>query len=415
MRIPDRRFVTSTFILGVGMLVAQVISFGISPVLTRLYVPEGFGTLAVFMSVVNIIGVVATGRYELAVMLPADDEEAINIVQLSIFTLMLTTLLMWGILFMGVKVIPFVRRWQLPNAVIHLMPAGIFSLGVYNTYSYMILRKKYIKQLSISHVVRSSVTAATQTVGGLCRFVIGLPIGVAIGYFVAALYLRRLINPRIGFKMKLHDIKRLAKRYRKFPTYSTASILLNTVARESPSILLAYLWGTQVAGFYYLGQRVIGMPLTLACSTIGRIFLQRAAEEQRTTGTATRSLRETLRFVGLLSVIPFPLLMIFAPRFFAVVFGTEWYTAGIFARVLVPLWWIRFIVVPITTVFEIFQRQEMTTVWNLCLCITTFGCFLLGKYFCQDTVWVLGLFAGVQTLLYIGLLVMALRVARCQT
>ena len=413
MRIPDRRFVTSAFILGVGMLVAQVISFGISPVLTRLYVPQGFGILAVFMSVVNIIGVIATGRYELAVMLPADDEEATNIVQLSIFTLMLTTLFIWGVLFIGVKTLPFIRRWQFPNAMIHLIPVGIFSLGVYNTYSYMTLRRKYIKQLSISHVVRSSMTAATQTVGGLCRFVMGLPIGVAIGYFIATLYLRRSINPHMRFKIKLHNMKGLAKRYRKFPTYSTASILLNTVARESPSILLAYLWGAQVAGFYYLGQRVIGMPLTLACSTVGRIFLQRAAEERRTSGAATRSLRETLRFVGLLSVIPFPLLMIFAPRFFVVVFGTEWYTAGIFARVLVPLWWIRFIVVPVTTVFEVFQRQEITTVWNLGLCITTFGCFLLGKYFFQNNVWTLGLFAGVQTLLYTGLLVMALRVARC--
>ena len=65
-----------------GTSLAQAIPIIISPILTRIYTPEDFGLLALFLSITNIIGSVANGRYELAIMLPKEDEDAINIAAL---------------------------------------------------------------------------------------------------------------------------------------------------------------------------------------------------------------------------------------------------------------------------------------------------------------------------------------------
>jgi len=67
-----------------GTSIAQAIPLAISPILTRIYTPKDFGVFALYISIASIISVVATGRYELAIMLPKKDDDAINLVVLSI-------------------------------------------------------------------------------------------------------------------------------------------------------------------------------------------------------------------------------------------------------------------------------------------------------------------------------------------
>ncbi len=66
-----------------GTGIAQAIPIAIIPILTRMFSPEDFGLLALYAACVSILGVVATGRYEIAIMLPKDDEDARLLLQLS--------------------------------------------------------------------------------------------------------------------------------------------------------------------------------------------------------------------------------------------------------------------------------------------------------------------------------------------
>jgi O-antigen/teichoic acid export membrane protein len=80
---PKSEFAKNVLTLMTGTTIAQAIPIAISPILTRIYTPEDFGVFALYMSLASIISVVATGRYELAIMLPKKDDDAINIVALS--------------------------------------------------------------------------------------------------------------------------------------------------------------------------------------------------------------------------------------------------------------------------------------------------------------------------------------------
>ena len=81
---PKSEFARNVLTLMTGTTIAQAIPIAISPILTRIYTPEDFGIFALYMSMASILSVVATGRYELAIMLPKKDEDAINIVALSL-------------------------------------------------------------------------------------------------------------------------------------------------------------------------------------------------------------------------------------------------------------------------------------------------------------------------------------------
>ena len=76
---PKSEFSRNVFTLMTGTTIAQAIPIAISPILTRIYTPEDFGLLALFLAITIIIGSIANGRYELAIMLPEKDEDAINI------------------------------------------------------------------------------------------------------------------------------------------------------------------------------------------------------------------------------------------------------------------------------------------------------------------------------------------------
>ena len=82
---PEGSFVANVLILMTGTTIAQAIPIVASPIITRIYAPDEFGTFALYMAIVSIVSVMATGKYELAVMLPEKEEDAINLVALSIF------------------------------------------------------------------------------------------------------------------------------------------------------------------------------------------------------------------------------------------------------------------------------------------------------------------------------------------
>src|SRR2546425_10423373 len=91
--LPKSEFIRHILTLITGTTIAQAIPLVVTPILTRIYSPQDFGLFALYMSIIAILGVVATGRYELAIMLPEKDEDAINVVYISFIITLATSLI----------------------------------------------------------------------------------------------------------------------------------------------------------------------------------------------------------------------------------------------------------------------------------------------------------------------------------
>jgi O-antigen/teichoic acid export membrane protein len=79
---PGSEFSKNFLILFRGTLIAQAIPMILMPVLTRLYSPDEFGVLELFISVSTILGTIANMRYVLSIVLPDKKEDAWNIMGL---------------------------------------------------------------------------------------------------------------------------------------------------------------------------------------------------------------------------------------------------------------------------------------------------------------------------------------------
>ena len=98
------------FTVAGGTFFSQIIPLAILPILTRLYSPEEFGTLALYIAFFSILSVVVTGRYEMAIMLPKKEKDAISLFQISfLFSFIFSIFFLLVILFNSESIISFLK------------------------------------------------------------------------------------------------------------------------------------------------------------------------------------------------------------------------------------------------------------------------------------------------------------------
>src|SRR5690606_34831965 len=84
--IRRNRFFNNVIVAMTGVAAAQLITFLLMPVITRLYTPQDFGLLATFTALIGILAPLATLSYTNAISIPKDDDNAVSIAKLSIFS-----------------------------------------------------------------------------------------------------------------------------------------------------------------------------------------------------------------------------------------------------------------------------------------------------------------------------------------
>jgi len=157
-----KSFASDVLTLVGGTTFAQIVSLLAAPILTRLYGPEDFGVWALFISVTGIIGVIACLRYELSIMLPESDEDAINLLALSIAIVIMTSIVTIPLIYIFKDpLVVALNSPQLENYV-WLIPPFILISGVFLALNYWNSRTKNFKRLSFAQVSSSLSSTGTQ-------------------------------------------------------------------------------------------------------------------------------------------------------------------------------------------------------------------------------------------------------------
>ena len=372
MQKTKSEFTKNVVTLMTGTAVAQAIPIAISPILTRIYTPEDFGVFALFVAIISILGNIANARYELAIMLPKKDEDAINIFALGFIITCVISLSILSLVFMfndyftellGNKEIGF---W------LYFVPLAVFFSGLWNILNYFNNRKKNYKDLRNATILKSIVLAIVQlSVGFIKNGASGLISGQLLSNMFANMKLLKNIlkNKLLLSKISLVKIIALAKKYRNFPKYSLMGSILNTLTQHLTSILISVFYNTSTLGFYSIAQKILGMPSTLLGNSIGQVFFLQASKEKQSTGRAVNSFKNILKKLIIFGFPPFFILYFISEDLFSFVFGSEWIIAGTYTKILVPLFFINFVVGTISPIDTIMEKQKIYLFFNLVLLI----------------------------------------------
>jgi len=245
--------------------------------------------------------------------------------------------------------------------------------------NYYYTRKRGYGLISRARISRSIIMAIIQMfVGLLLQIGGGLIYGNLVSYFAGNyVFLRNKIKKNIFEDISVFSLIKQGKRYANFPKYSIFGSLANILSIHAISIFITSIYSTTLLGFYSLVYRVLAMPLTLIGNSIGQVYLQKSVEEKNKTGLVIVTFKNTLIKLIAITIPIFGILYFFIDDLFTIVFGSQWAIAGVYARILMPLFFIRFIVSPLTVTCSIFEKQKMALIWQITFLVNIFLVFII--------------------------------------
>lgn len=406
---PEGSFVANVLILMTGTTIAQAIPIVASPIITRVYAPDEFGTFALYTAIVSIVSVMATGKYELAVMLPEKEEDAINLVALSIFLSSFISLTALGTIWIFNE--PIIRYIGNPESSgwLYLVPLAVIITGIYVTFNYWLNRKKQYRSLAISKIFQSIFISGISIGMGFVGFgVNGLILGGIGGQIVATGILGWQVWKEDKSKTKFVTNEKMtwgAKKYIDFPKYSIPADFLYVISNQMPIFLLSIFFNGTIIGFYALTQRVLASPIALIAAAILDVFKQRASSDYMAYGNCKDIYVKTFKSLAFFTIIPFILFFFAAPDIFAFIFGIKWRIAGEYAQILSVMYALKFISSPLTYMYYIAGKQKEDFLLHIYIGLSTFLALIFGYYIFGNVKAMLSMFSINYSIVYIIFLI----------
>jgi|HubBroStandDraft_6_1064221.scaffolds.fasta_scaffold04379_3 lipopolysaccharide exporter len=360
-------FISHVATLITGTAISQAITFGAMLVLTRLFAPEAFGLLAVFMTIVSLFSVLGGARYELAIMLPGEDRVAANVFQAA--TLILTGICILALLAIALFHLrlaamlgePLVDSW------LWAIPAVLFVSGFYQILGYWCGRMKRFRHVAVSRIAQSSGTVAMQIAlfllhaNGGVALIGGWIFGQALGSMVLLVQVVRQDGAFLWKSWDIRTIPGLLHTYRNFPFYKAPYSFVSNSSSQLVVVVIRMFSSLTTVGLYSMASRAIYLPVTLVASSMNQVFYEKAATETapgRLEAFVNRALR-----IQVVLMTPLLFFAAFESRLvFAAVFGTQWTESGAFASFLAFAGYMYFLTSWLDRLFDVHSRQRLALV-----------------------------------------------------
>ena len=358
--LSQNKFLRNVSTLAFGTIISQAIVVLSSPLLTRIFTVEDFGVLQIFTSITVFFAVISTGRYELAIGLPKEDDDALRIIKLIIFigfaisTLYFITIFILKFFF---KYEDYTRFLVGNNA--YVAPIYIFFIAIFSALSYWNQRKKKYKLINYSNAIQVISATFFSILFGFFGFHDGMIWSLVIGIIVACFYILIKENLVLVIWNQKNNLLALAKVYKSFPRYMIFSDLSLTASQQFIPLIFSVLYSNTIVGLYSLANRMLRLPNIVLTSSIANVFRNDAIDEIRNKGNCEELYISTFKKLIFMSLPIYILVFIFSPKIFVLIFGVKWEMAGYFARVLSTMLLFEFVATPLNTIFYVREKQKI--------------------------------------------------------
>lgn len=407
------KFIRNVAVVASGSVVAQAITMAFSPLITRIYGPEAFGLLGVFLAVVAVLSPLAALSYPIAIILPRNDNDAKVLVKLSLCISITIALLTLIIMLMGGDfLLDHVGANTIPGIAL-LIPLVIVFSALIQVARQWLVRKQQFMEIATAEIAHSfTINIVKVGIGSFYPLAIVLIVlsilGKAIYAGIMALGIKRLQS---SFQENTHKFEIdnsfgfIAKKYYDFPVYRTPQILINALSQNLPIIMLAASFGPASAGYYAICRRVLSMPTQLIGKSVRDVFYPRITEAAHQGENLTFLILKATGGLAALGIIPFSLIIAFGPWLFGFVFGSEWMVAGEYARWLSLMMFFLFINKPSVAAIPTLDLQSGLLVYEVASTASKILALYIGIIIFNDDIMAVFLFGSFGAVAYILLII----------
>lgn len=406
-------FINAVLALLTGTAGSQLIVIAASPLIARLFSPAEFGVFAFFMSIVTILASFSTARFELAIVLPESDEEAISLAVLSAGLALIIAV--FALVFFSIASAVSVSWLDnlKPSLIIYFIAFAVVLNAFYQIAYQYSLRKKRFGEISRIGIARSLLNVIIQLSSGVGKLgslglVISQIISTAVGFSLFKFVFKELKTLR---QVSWNSIKSVAVRYQNFPKFNLPGNVIVTAVPSLMQFFIIGMYSPEFLGFFAMTQRLLAFPTRVIGTSIQKVFIQQAAEGINNKENINQLYNRIFGLLFCISVVLFAILFLFVNDLVVVFLGKQWSEVGTYSQVLIPLFFIQFLSIPLGAMFNLTGKQKQGLGWQLSRLALLLLCFAVTKVYSLSILYFLGLFALSQSIAYLFLIFLSKHIA----
>ncbi len=386
-----------------GNILAQLIALAAYFVLTRIYSPDDYGLFNIFYSYIEVLIILSTCKYELAVVVADDDREAAAV---SRFALRLNTLVSLGLLTIALVLwltgaLP--GNFRQLGWMVLLIPPMVFFCGTSRIYSFLYNRFHRYNQIALSDNVNAGAGALLKILlGWLGLSQSGLPIGTVLGQAASNLNYRLRLRSLALPSTTMADNKAAASKHRNFPLYVATKDFVSTFSSNLPFLWLAIYFDRAEVGLFGLALTFTLQPVNLISTAFERVLYTRTAEAVHARQPIAPMLRRFLLPLAALATVACVAAWFVAEPVFAFCFGERWQGSGPYVQALLPWVLTGFISACMLFIPNVFSTQRTEFIFYIVMLVLRVAAIITGIG-AANFLLAIRLFAAASAAVYVAL------------
>lgn len=362
-------------------VIAQIISFSIMPIITRLHTPTSLGEYQLFTTIALVLGPFTTGSIHLAIQSSNSKYSALITLKLGVQYSLLIFILLLALLPLEILILQIVNlswfAYYLPLLLIYLLLAANFQFAM----AYLTNSRDYAKQSTYS-ITRSGISNFLKLV--LSRYFSATSFSLILPLILTEIMqLVRVVGRdykklfKFVFNFSLFNFKRKLNERKAYPTYVSLTSSISIVRNWFPILVTSSLYSPKYTGLLGLTFMVINTPVYPFISALQTVCFGELAQDN-----SLKKMLSVYKKSFLLAIIPaisgLVTLSLFGEKLFSIIFGKEWITSGSYAAICFFPIALSILLSPIyTTMNHFFSFQKLFFWINLLflaigLTVTTF-------------------------------------------
>ena len=365
-----------------GNVLAQVISLVAYFALTRIFSTEDYGLYSIFYSYIEVLIIISTCKYELAIVAADTDREADALARFTLrlnaivsVVLITVALALW---LMGALPGNFAQLgWM-----VLLIPPMVFFCGTSRIYSFLFNRVHRYGTMAMSETVNAAAGALIKIGLGLLGVLqAGMPVGTVAGRAIGNLVYRLK-----GIQMEQvsrSEQRAVACKHSNFPRYVATKDFVNSFSSNLPFLWLALYFDRSDVGLFALALTFTFRPVNILNVAFEQVLYARTAEGVRERRSVSRIITRFLLALNAVAIPLFVLAWFVAEPVFAFCFGGRWTGCGVYVRALLPWVFLMLSSTSLMFISNVFGTQRTEFCFYLVLLVLRVVAIAVGIHVCS--------------------------------
>lgn len=399
-----------------GNTISQLVPFIVAPLIGRIYSPPEAATFSNFFAIVSVLGIIASGRLELAIPIVSKKRKAQDLVFSGLIFTAVITILSILIPVFSKQVGMFYSDEQLAH-LLWLVPVSVLSYGLLLIANNWILRLQGYRFIAISKIAQAfSNNGLTVLLGFMKTGALGMAIGWLVAQFIGIFILasrisKKIVRRKTDFKFDL--FKSTVVEFKDFPLINSAHAFMDVFVTQFLLFwIITISFGKIELGIYAMMFKYIRGPIGLITSSISQLFYVEAGTAINNRQPISHLFFRTIKITSVFGILFTIVVFFFGEQLFAWYLGEKWRAGGIYAQCILPVLFFTFIASPVSGMTILFKKQLIGFILSLFCYTFSLLAFVVSIYFDWTFEQALMIYSGVFTIYYVSVLLWYMRLVR---